>query len=565
MAKNKIMTDLAVRISTQTAELKKGLRKASGQLKTFGMKAKTASKEFSAGFKGAFTGVAGMANPMMAQLTSILGGATSGMKALTKGTKLWKVAIASTGVGLLVIALGALVTWLNNTKEGMLVMSRATEVVKAVIGVVLDRIAKFGGAIVKLFSGDFQGAWDDAKGAVAGVGDQIVDVAKKADQIAKDEDANTKKEIANKKKIAKLLEENGNLRLKSRDIDKYTADERQMFAAQELKNLREVNKMKTETLDDEIDLLERRQALGENTLEDDMELANLQQKRAQEVKNMLLQEKELMMLGQDIRRQKEAQEKAEIKIAEAKQKQLAADQKMAEKLFGKKVTKTEPKMDKDLLDKRMQALGDAAEKELEINQNKLDRIAEQEAQAEAERQQRQQMTFDFINGMMDAMANIQRANMNKELAAAGDNEKKKEEIKKKYAKKEKKMAIMRTLISGAEGVAKTIATLGMPLAIPFIALAAATTAAQIAAIASQNFAMGGVVDKGFSLATVGERGKETVALPRGSRVVSHADTMKALGQSNGKAVKVMVEDVLIRGEDLRIVLSEANRRKLNTL
>jgi hypothetical protein len=49
--------------------------------------------------------------------------------------------------------------------------------------VVRDRVLKVGGAIAKFFSGDFAGAFEDAKGAVSGIGDEIVAEAKKNSMI----------------------------------------------------------------------------------------------------------------------------------------------------------------------------------------------------------------------------------------------------------------------------------------------------------------------------------------------------------------------------------------------
>ncbi len=94
---------------------------------------------------------------------------------------------------------------------------------------------------------------------------------------------------------------------------------------------------------------------------------------------------------------------------------------------------------------------------------------------------------------VDTLAQYQNAKMNQELAKAEDNAAKQDEIRRKYARKEQTLSIARAVISGAEGILKTGANLGYPLAIPFQVLQAIETAIQIAAIKAQKFATGGWV------------------------------------------------------------------------
>ena len=96
---------------------------------------------------------------------------------------------------------------------------------------------------------------------------------------------------------------------------------------------------------------------------------------------------------------------------------------------------------------------------------------------------------------------------NKEIEAAGDNAQKKEEIEKKFAKKQKAIAISQALINGALAITNMLANVPgsaiNPATWAGIALAGATTAAQIAVIASQPLAEGGIAF-GETLATIGE-------------------------------------------------------------
>tara|TARA_R110000765_G_scaffold31897_1_gene74514 strand:+ start:201 stop:2132 length:1932 start_codon:yes stop_codon:yes gene_type:complete len=84
-----------------------------------------------------------------------------------------KAGIISTGIGILLIAFGVLMTWLTKTKKGAEFLERAFAGVGAAVSVIVDRISKFAGAVGKLFSGDVKGALTDVKGALSGIGDEI--------------------------------------------------------------------------------------------------------------------------------------------------------------------------------------------------------------------------------------------------------------------------------------------------------------------------------------------------------------------------------------------------------
>ena len=61
----------------------------------------------------------------------------------------------------------------TSTKEGAEKMDQIFAGISAAMDVLRDRVLKLGGAIVKFFTGDFKGAFEDAKGAVTGIGSEI--------------------------------------------------------------------------------------------------------------------------------------------------------------------------------------------------------------------------------------------------------------------------------------------------------------------------------------------------------------------------------------------------------
>ena len=84
-----------------------------------------------------------------------------------------KAGLISTGIGAFVVLIGSLLTFLTKTKVGAELLKTAFAGVGAAIAVLTDRISAIGGAIVKVFSGDFKGAVQDVKGAMVGIGDEI--------------------------------------------------------------------------------------------------------------------------------------------------------------------------------------------------------------------------------------------------------------------------------------------------------------------------------------------------------------------------------------------------------
>lgn len=102
----------------------------------------------------------------------------------TKALKLFKVAIVSTGIGALLVALGSLVAYFTKTQKGVELANKIMASFGATIDVLIDRAAKLGSALVNLFSGNFKQAGEDAKAVLSGVGKEIVEETKLAWELA---------------------------------------------------------------------------------------------------------------------------------------------------------------------------------------------------------------------------------------------------------------------------------------------------------------------------------------------------------------------------------------------
>ena len=91
-------------------------------------------------------------------------------------------------IGLLIIAITAIIKWLTGSEEGMDKLAIVMAKVSAVVNVVTDRLIQLGGALVKFLSGDFSGGIDGINNSFAGMGDEMsreidlaVDLAERLD------------------------------------------------------------------------------------------------------------------------------------------------------------------------------------------------------------------------------------------------------------------------------------------------------------------------------------------------------------------------------------------------
>lgn len=114
---------------------------------------------------------------------------------VTKVLKLLKIALVSTGIGAIVVALGSLVSYLSRTQAGIELANKVMASLGATVDVLIDRASKLGSALVNLFSGNFHQAGEDAKAIFSGIGEEIAEETKQAWELAGALEDIEKKEI----------------------------------------------------------------------------------------------------------------------------------------------------------------------------------------------------------------------------------------------------------------------------------------------------------------------------------------------------------------------------------
>lgn len=87
--------------------------------------------------------------------------------------KLVRTALLATGIGAVIAALASLAAMFTRTQKGVELFGKAWASVTAGFDVLLDRLSVFGDSLVQLFQGDFKGAANTARKAIAGIGDEM--------------------------------------------------------------------------------------------------------------------------------------------------------------------------------------------------------------------------------------------------------------------------------------------------------------------------------------------------------------------------------------------------------
>ena len=149
-----ILSAIKAVFSADTAPLKRGVddsKKALNNLKSEGGGAITdMAARIGIDMKG-IQDTFGTINKISGSLAVGFKGATTASTGLSAAMKVLKLALVSTGIGAIVVVLGALVSYLMKTKRGSDELSQAWKALGAVISVLIDRVSAFGEAIIAAF------------------------------------------------------------------------------------------------------------------------------------------------------------------------------------------------------------------------------------------------------------------------------------------------------------------------------------------------------------------------------------------------------------------------------
>jgi hypothetical protein len=244
-----------------------------------------------------------------------------------------KAGIMSTGIGALLIAVGALVSYFTNTKRGADKLSQAFTAMGAVVDVLTDRLSNVGEAISLVFSGEFRQAGELLKGTFAGITEEI-----KGEVVAM---------VALKKRTQELRDADNEFMVQKaktrQEIEKarLIAEDETKSAQERLENLKKALELEAETTEQEIALAKERMqikkeemALSENSAEDEAEFARLQteiiEKETASIKMRRRVVTEVNALEREIAAEEKARAKEKQDLIDAENKRIADEKKKAD-------------------------------------------------------------------------------------------------------------------------------------------------------------------------------------------------------------------------------------------
>lgn len=363
--------------------------------------------------KGIYMGYAASIKAAASQIFNAKAG-TEGMNAAQKAgavatnilsgaMKLLKVAIAATGIGLLVVALGALVSYFSKTQAGADKLSKVMAAVGAIVDVLIDRVSQFGGALVKFLSGDFAGGFDDMKASLEGVGDELQREARLAYELEAAFQAMEDREISLIKTQAQRKKNVEELRLLAKDEQKDLRERAALLA--------EAGELEKDQLADELALAQERArisrerlALGESTRDQIREDAELQA-RVIELETESLKK----------RRSIEAEKQGLLKRARAEeQSAAAAREKERENELKEVAEKSALEFDiykaqnEKRLEQTIEGLEELKERELALLAERLDLGLTQEREAYLERLNIENKYYEEKQAIEDEQLAIQK-------------------------------------------------------------------------------------------------------------------------------------------------------------
>lgn len=161
-----ILSAIKATFTADTAPLKRGVddsKKALKSVKSEGGKAINDLSNMIGVDMGKMSAQFSSFSKISTQLFTGFKSAASGTSALSAALKVLKMALISTGIGAIVVALGSLVAYLTQTQAGADKLSQAMSAFGAVLNVLVERFVAFGKGAASIIEGIFTGSWAKVK------------------------------------------------------------------------------------------------------------------------------------------------------------------------------------------------------------------------------------------------------------------------------------------------------------------------------------------------------------------------------------------------------------------
>ncbi len=188
----------------------------------------------------AITGTNAKATKEYAKATTIANSANS---KFIKGLKALKIALASTGIGAIVVALGTLFTFFTQTQEGADALSERVAQLRQIFEVFRDRVADFGKGLFTLFT-DFNKGIELIKKSFRGIGDELENELQKIRELEKLQNKLNIDRANAISKEAQLILEIAEARRKAAENERKDVDSAIKFLDVAIKKTNELNRLR---------------------------------------------------------------------------------------------------------------------------------------------------------------------------------------------------------------------------------------------------------------------------------------------------------------------------------
>ena len=485
---------------------------------------------------------------------------TNSISSSSKALKFFKIALASTGVGALVVALGSLVTFLTKSQKGMDAVNKVTAVLGQLLDEVTDVAIKFGesifdaisnpkeaikdlgnlivenienrlkgialigDAIVKLFNNiTDESAWKDLGDAVIQTGTGITNATDKAIEFGNAVADVTKNALEDAKEAGALEERRQQLARDrvnfivreaelTQEIAKARADvENRELSVQERQaaNLRSIeltNQLESERIGlkkEELDILVTQNSLAESTLEDvekekqlEAEILNITAQKDNQLKSLFSRQKAI---------NSEVEKENQIRAKGAQE----AEARLLEQLEREKQAQLDLeqfRLERAIAEEENAAI--RADKEVELEQFKLSRLLEAEGLFEDEKRLLIEKSEQSITNIRKKSEEEQKKGSKKVADFTQLTEDQKKEAVLNTANtivqsaqsifgESKALSSVSALINTFQAITNTLANVPAPLNIPASVAVGALGIANVAKINGAKFEKGGIANGGL--------------------------------------------------------------------
>lgn len=252
-----------------------------------------------------------------------LRGAAAGLKTTTvaiggtnKALKAFKIALAATGVGLILVALGSLVALLSKSQKAIDFVNATFARLTSAVNVIVDRLVIFGEGVVKLFQGEFSEAVDKFRGSVSGVVDEL----RRDDEVTKllerDKVRLRERQRELNVEFAKSRATIEELRLAAEDETK-SAGERQKALKEAIRLENEFGKQRIDLAEENLRIIATQNAMG-NSLATDLDKQAEAEKALAEIREDVAARQQADLTALQSLRREEAQRIAAMRAEYAR-------------------------------------------------------------------------------------------------------------------------------------------------------------------------------------------------------------------------------------------------------